>query len=177
MLKHLRHALLLLFALPLVTSAQTPQVANAFPVAYFSAKRAFAESGDGKAAQAKLASLREQRSREIDMRNLKLKELQRALEESGSFLDAVTRRQREREIERVETELQRMLEDAQAEVLDLQKQLETTFGAKLQPILASVAKDRGLLLVFDHDAGGIVWSAAALDITAEVVNRVNAGRD
>jgi outer membrane protein len=175
MRQHLFHALVLGLVLPRASVAQPSEAGNAgaVPVACLSVARAFADSAEGKAAQQTLAELRQRRSTEIDVRNLQLKELQRALEENGASLDEATRQEREREMARIEVDLERMLEDARAEVVEKEKELAAAFQGKLPPIVAALAKEKGLLLVLDRDAAGIVWGAPALDITAEVVRRLN----
>ena len=174
MLRHLQRIVWLIVAVPLAASAQTPSAPGAAPsIAYVSSSRVFAASTEGKAAEASLAALRERRSRDIDKRNMALKDLKRALDESGLAAGAPDRVRREREMDRVDRELERMLEDARGEVLALQQQLDAAFAAKLRPMVAAVARDRGLLLVLDEDAGGVVWAAGTLDITADVVSRIN----
>ncbi len=175
MLRHLHRIVWLIVAAPVAASAQAPSAtaAAAPSIAYVSSSRAFAASADGKAAETTVAALREKRARDIDRRNMTLKDLKRALDESGAAPGAPDRVRREREMDRVETELQRMLEDARGEVLALQEQLDAAFAAKLRPTVAAVARDRGLLLVLDEDAGGVVWAADMVDITADVVARIN----
>jgi Skp family chaperone for outer membrane proteins len=166
--KALRLAVLTFVGLPAAAAAQAPSL----PIAYFSPQRAFFSSADGKAAQAKLTSLQAERSKEIDARNAAIKQLQAALQRTTAGLDAVTLRLREQEIERFSLDLQRYIEDAQAEFLGVQKELESAFLAKLTPALSLVVKDRGLMLVLNEDAGLIAWADPSLDITLEVVKRI-----
>jgi Skp family chaperone for outer membrane proteins len=134
--------------------------------------RAFFSSADGKAAQAKLTSLQAERSKEIDARNATIAQLQSTLQRTTAELDATTLRVREQEIERFRLDLQRYIEDAQAEFLGVQKELESAFLAKLTPALSLVVKDRGLVLVLNEDAGLIAWADPSLDITSDVVRRI-----
>jgi Skp family chaperone for outer membrane proteins len=175
MLKYLRYALVLSIALPAAVSAQAPEPAapGASPLAYFSPQRAFYASADGQAAQARLSSIQAEASRQLDAQNARLKALQNALAEGSSLLNDQARRQREQEIEKFQIDLERFVEDAQAEFLGVQRELETAFLAKLRPALDSVARDRGLLLVFNEDAGVVAWGDPALDITPDVIRRVN----
>ena len=161
--------------IPAAVQAQEPQLAGpAAPrLGYFSARRAYIQSADGKAAQAKLSTLQAETSKQLEAQNAKLQALQNALVQSGALLSDAARRQRELEIERFQVDLQRFVEDAQAEFLAVQRQLESAFLAKLRPALESVAKDRGLLLVLNEDAGVLAWADPRLDITPEVLKRVN----
>ena len=175
MLKRLSYACVLFFVIPQAAVAQgsaSPRAADV-RLAYFSPQRAFYESADGKAAQAKLSSLQAETSKQIEAQNAKLKSLQNSLAQSSLLLSEAARRAREQEIEKFQVDLQRFVEDAQAEFLGVQRQLESAFLVKLRPALDSVAKSRGLLLVLNEDTGVIAWSDPALDITPEVVTRVN----
>jgi Skp family chaperone for outer membrane proteins len=175
MLKRLSYAFVLFVMWPPAVLAQGAPPASAANVrlAYFSPQRAFYDSADGKAAQAKLSSIQAEASKQIEAQNAKLKALQNSLAQSSLLLSEAARRAREQEIEKFQIDLQRFVEDAQAEFLGVQRQLESAFLAKLRPALESVAQSRGLLLVLNEDAGVIAWSDPALDITSEVVTRVN----
>ena len=73
----------------------------------------------------------------------------------------------------LQVDTKRFVEDAQAEFLGVQRDLENTFFAKLRPALDAVAKERGFLFVFNEDAGLLAWVNPALDVTADVVKRLN----
>jgi Skp family chaperone for outer membrane proteins len=168
-------ALVLFAFLPSAAFAQNSaaMIQDSAGVAYFSPQRAFYQSVDGKTAQAKLSSLQAETARRLEAQNGKLKSMQAALEQSASLLSNTARLEREQEIERFQIDLQRFVEDAKAEFLGVQRELESAFLAKLRPALASVAKERGLILVLNEDAGLLAWANPALDITPEVVRRVD----
>jgi len=67
----------------------------------------------------------------------------------------------------------RFVEDAQAEFLGVQRNLENPFFAKLRPALDAVAKERGFLFVFNEDSGMLAWANPTVDVTADVVKRLN----
>ncbi|HET9195792.1 MAG TPA: OmpH family outer membrane protein [Vicinamibacterales bacterium] len=163
-------------SLPSLASAQDQALAElaGSRLAYFSPERAFALSPDGKAAQTKLAALEAERGKELAARSAKLKDMQDALQRGASVLGEAGRRQRETEIERFEVDTKRFLEDAQAEFLGIRQTSENTFFTKLRPALDAVAKERGFLFVLNEDSGLLAWANPALDITSEVVKRMNA---
>lgn len=159
MRKYALTALVLSMVLPSIAAAQASQSVNndSIRLAYFSPQRAFFQSSDGKAAEARLTSLQSQTSREVDARNAKLKALQQELATRSSVLAEAARREREQEIDRVQLDLRRFVEDAQAEFLGVQRNLENAFLAKLAPA----------------DSGLLAWADPSLDITADVVAVVN----
>jgi Skp family chaperone for outer membrane proteins len=175
MQKYAFGALVLSIVLPSIAAGQSPQPArlDAFRLAWVSPQRAFYESNDGKAATAKLNSLQSQASREANARNVKLKTLQQELAERGSVLAESARREREQQIERFQLDMQRFMEDAQAEFLGVQRTLEKAFLAKFGNAVITVAKKRGLLFVLNQDSGVLVYADPTLDITKDVVDIVN----
>jgi Skp family chaperone for outer membrane proteins len=142
-------------------------------MAYFSPQRAFALSSDGKAAQAKLAALEAQKTREVNVRNTRLRELEDALRKSEGVLGDTARQQRELEIQRFQIDMTRFIEDAQAEFLGVQRNLENAFFVKLRPAIASVAKERALQFLFNEDSGLLAWADPAFDITSDIAKRVD----
>ena len=161
-------------SLPSFASAQAALQADALMarLAYFSPQRAFALSSDSKAAEARLSALEAERGKELAARNAKLQDMQKSLQQSGSVLGDTALRQRELEVERFQIDMKRFLEDAQAEFLGVQRNLENSFFAKLRPALDAVAKERNLLFVINEDTGLLAWANPALDITADVVKRL-----
>jgi Skp family chaperone for outer membrane proteins len=134
-------------------AAQAVAIASATRLAYFSPQRAFATSPDGKVAEAKLASLRAEKSKEIDERTKLLEGRRASLQQSSTVLDDAARRAREQDIQRFELDLERFVQDAQAEFAGVQRDLESAFLAKLRPALDRVARDKALLLVLNEDTG------------------------
>jgi Skp family chaperone for outer membrane proteins len=168
-------ALVLSIVLPSIAVAQSVQSLAGEPMrlAYVSPQRAFIESNDGKAAQARLTAIESETSREVESRSAKLKALQQGLAERASVLAERTRREREQEIDRFQIDLQRLVEDAQARFLGVRRDLENAFLTKFAPALDSVAKKRGLLFVLNEDSGVLAWADPRLDITPDVVAVVN----
>jgi len=169
--KLLWHALVLSFALPSLAVAQTPAPFT-HRLAYFSPQRAFAASPDGKVAEATLATLQIERAKQVEARSQQLQKLQATLQQSGAMLTEAGRRLREQEISRFQVDLDRFIQDAQAEFTGMQRDLETAFLAKLRPALDRVARERALLLILNEDAGLIAWAEPSLDITGDVVARL-----
>jgi Skp family chaperone for outer membrane proteins len=170
--KYALTALVLLVVLPSLAAAQTV-TPDAVRLAYFSPQRAFLQSNDGKAAEARLTSLQSQAAREVDARNAKLKALQQELTARSSVLAEGARREREQEIDRIQLDLRRFMEDAQAQFLGVQRNLENAFLAKLAPAVDTIARKRGLLFVLNQDSDVFAWADPNLDITADVVAAVN----
>jgi outer membrane protein len=171
-MRALRPVVVSLFVLfPASAYAQSPL--TDVRLAFFSAQRAFAQSVIGKTAQARLSALEAERAREIEVRNRTLEAQRQALTAASGLLDTAARSQRAKELEKFEVDLQRFIQDAQAEMMGAQRDVESAFLAKIRPALDQVAKERGLLLVINEDAGLVAWADPVLDITPEIVKRID----
>jgi len=140
-------------------------------LAFFSPQRVFARSVEGQAALARLSALQNERTQEIEGQHKKLQTLEQAV---ASVLTDEARQQRTRELERFRLDVQRFIEDAQAELMGLQREAESAFLAKIGPLVADVAQEQMLDLVLNEDTGVIAWANPDLDITPQVVARLDA---
>jgi len=167
-------ALMLALVLPSIAAAQAQSLtADPLRLAYVSPQRAFYESNDGKAAQVRLNTLETQVSREADARHAKLKTLQQELAQRSSVLAETARREREQEIDRFQIDLQRFMEDAQAQFLGVRRDLENELSYKQNRNVRNQLIRRGLLFVLNQDSGVLAWADPKMDITTEVVDIVN----
>lgn len=150
-------------------SSSTPLAAR---VACFSPQRAFAESADGKATLARLGALQTERARAIEERNKALQAQEQALERNSALLSESARTQKTAEVQKLRIDVQRFIEDAQAELMGIQREAESAFVVKLKPALAKVAQDRGLQIVFNVDDEQVAWFDPSVDITSDVVKQL-----
>ena len=102
-------------------SAQTPAISAQSRIAFFSPSRAFAESTDGKAAAARLTALETDRAKAAKAQEMALEKLERSLEQSTSVLSEAARGQRTKEVEKFRLDTQRFIEDTQAELMGVRR--------------------------------------------------------
>lgn len=138
-------------------------------IAVVDLQRIAGESAEGKAASAKIESLNQKKVSELNEKNKQLQTAQQKLV-AGSLLTDSAKAQIQKEIDRLNRDIQRFTQDAQAEVEELQQQVQVEFQRKLMPIIELVAVDKGVQIVFTSDTG-LVWSDSAVDLTAEVIRR------
>ena len=103
-----------------------------------------------------------------------LKSNQDKLAASGSVMSDAARSQLEKEIERQQVEAQRFQQDAQAELNELQQELQADFIKKVTPILQQVATEKGLYALFNAQEAGFAWVDPGLDLTSEVIKKLDA---
>lgn len=160
-------------------AAQQPPAPRPFPegakVAYVVLQRIANESADGRVATTRIQALQQKKGAELAEKNKQLAGLQQRLEKEGAVMSAATAADVQKQIERLNVEVQRFTQDAQAEVQELQNELQEEFQQRLEPVLQQVAQDMGLQFVFNGPDAGLVWADAALDISGEVIKRLDAG--
>jgi outer membrane protein len=133
-------------------------------------------SSAGKDASAKLKALSDKKSGEIGEKSKQLQALQ-TKQQSAGVLNDTARAQLDKEIERLQREIQFAQQSAQAEMQDLQNELQGEFQKKLLPIIADIAKEKGLHAVFSAQDAGAAYIHPGLDISEEVIKRLDAKKN
>jgi len=166
---------------PPATQAPPPvQPPAPFPagakVAYFNPQAVFQNSADGKAAVSRVNALIQKKQTENADKAKLLQGNQQKLQTSGSVMNEAARSQLEKEIERQTKDAERFQQDAQAEINELQQEVQNEFVKKLSPIIEQLANEKGLHMVFNAVESGIAWAAPGLDLTADVVKKLDAAK-
>jgi outer membrane protein len=158
--------------------AQTPPPAAAAPaqqaplrMAFLDLQRIAAESNEGKAASGKVQELTKKKGAELQEKTKSLQANQQKLQQGGAVLNDAARAQTQKEIDRLTVEIDRFQEDANAEVQELQQQLQGDFQEKLRPIVDGMVKELAIGLLFSAGDAGAIYVDPSLDITAEVIKR------
>jgi outer membrane protein len=166
-------------AAPVQAPAQPP-APKPFPqgakVAYVVLQRIANESADGRVATTRIQALQQKKAAELNERNKQLTSMQQKLEKEGSVMSPAAAGDLQKNIEKATLEVQRFTQDAQAEVQELQQQLQNEFQERLTPVLQQVAADMGLHFVFNGPDAGLVWADAALDISTEVIKKLDSAK-
>jgi outer membrane protein len=161
-----------------VVPPPTAQPPAPFPqgakIGFVNFQRVVQESSDGKASSAKIQALNKKKQDEGAQKAQQLKANQDKLQASGSVMSDAARTQLEKEIERQQVEAQRFQQDAQAELNELQQELQADFIKKVTPILQQVATEKGLHALFNAQEAGFAWVDPGLDLTNEVIRKLDA---
>jgi outer membrane protein len=131
-------------------------------------------TAEGKAAAAKVNALAQKKQTEGATKAKALQDNQTKLQTSGNVMSEAARGQLEKEIERQTVEGQRFEQDAQAELNELQQELQKEFQDKLMPILVDISKEKGLQVLFSAGDAGVIWIEPGIDLTMEAVKRMDA---
>ena len=171
--KHILVALTLVAAGVLGVEAvarQTPATRPSLPVAYVNIQRALAESAAGKAEQARLQTLQQQRANELRTRHQTLEGLRSQLAQAN---EAATRVKLQQQESQQRTDLERATVQAQQELQNLQRKVAADFQSRVRGIVEELVKGQGLQLVLNGEQA-VIWSAPGADLTNSVIERLNA---
>jgi uncharacterized caspase-like protein/Skp family chaperone for outer membrane proteins len=143
-------------------------------VAYIDLQYLASNSSEGKVATAQIQAFVQRKTAELGELSRTLEALKSKLAAGRSVLSDSALTQLERDIDRKSRELEFAQESAGSEQANLTSDLETKFRQRLDPIIDAVAKDRGLSFVFSVAESGFVAQDATIDITKEILARLDA---
>lgn len=137
-----------------------------------SIQRVSSQSDVGKRATQQLEALRQERGRELTVKQKALEDVVRQLTRNEGLSPADRERLIQDETRR-RTEFQQLSQQAQTAFQTTQAKLQAEIRAQLTPILADIAKRYGAEVVLNSDAA-VAWAAPGTDTTDEVLRRLNA---
>jgi Skp family chaperone for outer membrane proteins len=156
--------------------APKPQPPVPFPqdakYAFVDVQAVASQSTAGKAASSRLKALTDEKQKAIIDKTKQLQALQ-ARQQSAGILNDAARAQLDKDIDKLQREIQFDQSNAQADLQSLNNDLMNDFQQKLAPIIEEIAKEKGLYMVFTPESG-FAYVNPGLDITAEVVKRLDA---
>ena len=132
-------------------------------------------SAQGKAFNARVQALQEQKVKELQDKNKQLQAVQDKLDKGASVLADAARASLQAEIEKQQRDIQRFTEDAQQEIMALTQQLQADFERLLMPVIEKVSKEKQVHFVFDAAQSGLVWADPSMNLTADVIQALDAG--
>jgi Skp family chaperone for outer membrane proteins len=140
-----------------VAQPPAPQPPMPFPegakVGYVDLQLVAQQSTEGKTASAKINDLNQKKTAE---------------------LNDSARAQLEKEIDRMQREIQFLQQNAQAEIQELTQELQQDFQRRLFPVIQQIGNEKGLHLIFSFRDSGIIWGHQGLDLSQEIVKRFDA---
>jgi outer membrane protein len=165
---------------PAPTLTPKPQPPAPFPqgakIAFINIQSIAAGSTVGKDASKKLQDLNSKKVAEINDKQKQLQALQTKLNQGTSVMNDSARGQLEKDIDKLQRDIQFSQQNAQAEMTELQNDLQGEFQQKLLPIVKAVAEEKGLHAVFSIGDSGVAYYDPGLDISDEVIKRLDTAK-
>lgn len=130
----------------------------------------------GKEGLSRIDQASRKKTAEVEARAAELQKQQADFAVSSTGLSPRAIADLQRTFERSRLDFDRLKQDAQKELEALQNEFELEFRAKLAPVIDEVSKEKGLQFVFGLEQAAIIWWSPAVDISEEVVKRLDAGQ-
>lgn len=132
-----------------------------------------ANSKHGKLATSELETFTRKKQTELEERAKTLGTQEARLKSEGAILAESVRVELERNVRKAQLEFARFREDSESEVQRFAQKVERELRARLFPILDAISKEKGLSLVFTIDSPGLLWFSSTLDVSRDVVERLD----
>jgi outer membrane protein len=140
-------------------------------VGIFNVDRVLAESQSGVQALAIFNQLRDQRVGELQVQQDAINSLQ---QQAMSAVGSPEAARIQREMEDLMLRLERLEQDVQQELGLRQNELSGEIMQLVSEIVTTIGEEGGYALILNSVQSGVVYAGPALDITDEVIQRVNA---
>jgi Skp family chaperone for outer membrane proteins len=133
-------------------------------------------SESGRVARERLEALNTKLMGEIQDKFKALEANRTKLQQGGSVMSPQAISQLQKEIEKLERDLQFAQQDAQREMGELEQDLLEEFQNQLNPIVEAIRQEKGLLMIFSALDAGLAAAHPGLNLSAEVVKRLDAAK-
>jgi Skp family chaperone for outer membrane proteins len=157
-----------------------PEAPRPYPegakIAYVDIQAVAANSVDGKAASARIQDLQKKKMAEITEKNKALETAKTKQATGATIMNDQARLALEKEVDKLTREVQFLQQEFQSDSQALQSELQIEFQRKLNPVLEQIGKEKNLHMLVDINNSGAVWVDTGLDLTGEVIKRLDASR-
>ena len=162
-------------------AAQTPPPApQPFPadakIGFVDPQVVLQNSAAGKAGMTELQELIQKKQAEIQAKNTEIQKLNQEIQANQSVWSSTVSAQKQAELTRQQNELQYLQTQAQTETDALEQQMVTAFQDKVIPLIETMRAEKGLWLILTNSSGGIVAIDPRIDLSMEVVKRLDSAQ-
>jgi outer membrane protein len=158
-------------ALPVLLASSAAHADTKF--AYVDLQRAIQETDEGRAAKDKLQATLQAKQKEIDAAQEELRKEKETLDKQASAMSDDVRTQKATALQKKFMDLAQRFEKERGEMQQAQQQALASLFDKMNPIIADIAQQEGIAMVFEKHDSGLVYAPPSLDITNELVRRYN----
>ncbi len=161
----------------LAAIAALPAFAQSAPlkVAVIDVQRIITESGTGKAALAQLEAWGKEQQNKLNARKDEIDQLQKRIAEGQLSLAEDRLADLKKDLETKSIEVRRAADDAQREFNQRQERALGEIERKVMPIIQKVGQEGGYTMILRKFDSGLVYASDEIDITAQIISRLDAG--
>lgn len=158
-------------------TASTPAAAQQAPkIGTVDFQRALGEVAEGKATKARLEKMYEDKKAALQKMEQQMVTAQKDYEKQAMVLSDAVRAQKEQELMQQQMVFQQTYMQSEQEFQAAYGQAMESLITKMKTTTEVIAKEKGYTLVVEINEGGVVYSTGAIDLTAELITRFNAGK-
>ena len=157
-----------------LSAAYAQSEGTTLKVAIVDLNRLLVESNIGKASQQKLTEYYEAKQIELQQEYQSLQREGVSLENQRSVLSADAYTAKRNQLEQKTLAFRQKSEQAEREFQDMQQQESESFMRRTVPIVDAIGKEQGYTLILRRTAPAVLYFDPAIDITTEVLARLNA---
>jgi len=132
-------------------------------------------SAAGKRAMTELDALRQEKTTQGEALSQQLQDVQRRLSEGRLSLSEERLADLQKEAEDKAIELRRFQDDANRELTKKRQEVLQQLDSKVMPVINSYGAEQGYDLIFRKFDSGLIFASEAVDITDEIIRRVDGG--
>jgi outer membrane protein len=132
------------------------------------------KSIEGKKAIAQLEEKNRKTQQDLAKLDDQIRQLETKLNTQGLTMTQEAIISLSADLDRKRTERQRMAEDATKDMQELQQRLYLKIQNEVMPIINKLGQEKGLDLILDLRASGVLYFNPVVDLTSEVIRRYDA---
>jgi len=159
---------------PAAAQAAAPAAGGPPKIAVIDTEKILLSSVAGKKAVADLKKLQEQRETELRAKAQELKDLQAKISDGRLSLAQDKLAELSKQLEEKDIVLRRAQDDATRELNKKRDDMLAAIDEKVMPVINQVGKELGYTLIFRKFESGLIYADEGVDITASVVQRLDA---
>jgi len=147
------------------------QTAAPVKVGVIQIQAALVSTKDGQAAAADLETRLSPRRKELEKAQADIKDLQDKLQRGGNTMSQTAKDDLTRNIDRKTTQLNRDMQDAQAELDEEQQRIVRDLSDKMMPIIDKYAQEKGFSVILDvsNPQTPVIYASNTVDITKDII--------
>lgn len=172
-------SLMVLVPIALFATQSSPTAApadSAVKIAVIDTQKIVVSSAMGKNLSRSLEQFQHQAEDEGRRRQAEIRDLQARISSSQQSLPADQLAQLKKQLEEKMTAFRRWQDDATREGKKKQETMLSDIEGKVMPLISQIAKEMGYTAVFRKHESGLLYVDEAMDITALVIQRLDAAR-
>jgi outer membrane protein len=157
-----------------LVALSVPAAAADVKIAVVNLQTVLETSVAGKAAQDQLKSQRDKLEADLKQKGSELQELEKRLQRDSMVMSKETREDKEREFRIKASDFQALQKKYRSDLQDLERQLMGDLQKDISALVSEIGKKEGYQLVISSI--GVLYSHPSIDITARLVQDLNAAK-